>query len=153
MKSFLNRNYLSTDRESSPALYLCASHTSILSSLDEYYFDENELCQGCRRHLDKALALTQLIPSDKKHPSEVRIKISASAEISLLTLTKKAGVLRSWMSFIPFPLGVEFTNSYQEPVNSTSHFDAYFSSFLLIIDALCYKCHHFCNKKLPPYGI
>lgn len=140
MKSFLNRNYLSTDRESSPALYLCASHTSILSSLDEYYFD-------------KALALTQLIPSDKKHPSEVRIKISASAEISLLTLTKKAGVLRSWMSFIPFPLGVEFTNSYQEPVNSTSHFDAYFSSFLLIIDALCYKCHHFCNKKLPPYGI
>lgn len=140
MKSFLNRNYLSTDRESSPALYLCTSHTSILSSLDEYYFD-------------KALALTQLIPSDKKHPSEVRIKISASAEISLLTLTKKAGVLRSWMSFIPFPLGVEFTNSYQEPVNSTSHFDAYFSSFLLIIDALCYKCHHFCNKKLPPYGI
>ena len=140
MKSFLNRNYLSTDRESSPALYLCASHTSILSSLDEYYFD-------------KALALTQLIPSDKKHPSEVRIKISASAEISLLTLTKKAGVLRSWMSFIPFPLGVEFTNSYQEPVNSTSHFDAYFSSFLLIIDALCYKCHHFCNKKLLPYGI
>lgn len=72
---------------------------------------------------------------------------------TLLTLTKKAGVLRSWMSFIPFPLGVEFTNSYQEPVNSTSHFDAYFSSFLLIIDALCYKCHHFCNKKLPPYGI
>ena len=48
---------------------------------------------------------------------------------------KKAGVLRSWMSSISFPLGVEFTNSYPDHVNSTSHFDAHFSGFWLIIDA------------------
>ena len=58
---------------------------------------------------------------------------------------KKAGVLRSWMSSISFPSGVEFTNSYQDHVNSTSHFDAHFSGFWLIIDAYLIKNHLFQN--------
>ena len=76
---------------------------------DEYYFDENQ-------------------------PRKVRIKISVSAEMSLLTL-KKPESYAVGMSSITLSLGVEFTNSYHEHVHSTSHFDAHFSGFWFIIDA------------------
>ena len=79
--------------------------------------------------------MTQLISSDKNHPSEVRIKISAAAEISLLTLTIKRPESCALDEFHNVLSGVEFTNSYQDNVNSTSHFDAHFSGFWLIIDA------------------
>ena len=52
--------------------------------------------------------------------------------------------------FILLLLGVEFTNSYQDPVNSTSHFDAHLSGFGLIIDVFKPKNHQNEYKKLPP---
>ena len=49
-----------------------------------------------------------------------------------------------------FSLGVEFTNSYQDPLNSTPHFDAHLSGLGLIIDAIKPKSYQKRHKKLPP---
>ena len=80
-------------------------------------------------------ALTHVSPSGKKQTSGVRtIKISALAEISFLNIIKGRSPMRLDEFILPL-LGVEFTNSYQDYVNSTSHFDAHLSGFGLIIDA------------------
>lgn len=42
-----------------------------------------------------------------------------------------------------FSPGVEFTNSYQDHVNSTSHFDAHFSGFCFIIQSFSLENHTF----------
>ena len=46
--------------------------------------------------------------------------------------------------------GVEFTNSYQDDVNSTSDCHALFSGFDCIISLKSRKCPYFSKKKLPP---
>lgn len=46
--------------------------------------------------------------------------------------------------------GVEFTNSYQDHVNSTSDYHAHFSGFYCIISLKSRKCPYFQRKNLHP---
>lgn len=58
-----------------------------------------------------------------------------------------------WNDFHNLHLRVEFTNSYHDHMNSTSHFRAHFSGSILIVYINRIFFYTFQQKKVPPRGI